>query len=190
MRKILVVDNYDSFTYNLVHYIEKLTGEPVDVFRNDEIILDNIDRYDKILLSPGPGIPVEAGICLDLIKRYAATKSILGVCLGHQAVGQAFGAGLINLDKVYHGVSSIISVLTPGDPLYTDLPDRLEVGRYHSWVLSRDNFPACFTVTCEDEQGLIMGISHKEYDLKGVQYHPESVLTEHGLKIIENWLNL
>ena len=190
MSNILVIDNYDSFTYNLVHYIEKLTGKSTDVYRNDKISLDEVDRYNKILLSPGPGIPVEAGICIDLIKRYKASKSILGVCLGHQAIGQAFGAGLINLDKVYHGVSSIISVLAPGDPLYKGLPQRMEVGRYHSWVLSRDNFPDCFNITCEDQQGLIMGISHKEYNLKGVQYHPESVLTEHGLKIIENWLNL
>lgn len=190
MRKILVIDNYDSFTYNLVHYLEKLTNEPVVVYRNDEITLDKIDNYDKIVLSPGPGIPVEAGICIDLIKEYAATKSILGVCLGHQALAEAFGAGLLNLDKVYHGVSSEISVLTPDDPLYIGLPDRLEVGRYHSWIVSRDNIPDCLTVTCEDEQGLIMGVSHKEYDLKGVQYHPESVLTEHGLKIIDNWLKL
>lgn len=190
MRKILVIDNYDSFTYNLVHYLEILTDEPVIVFRNDEIALDKIDLYNKIVLSPGPGIPVEAGICIDLIREYAATKSILGVCLGHQAIAEAFGANLLNLDKVYHGVSSVISVLTPDDPLYAGIPDRLEVGRYHSWIVSKDNIPECFTVTCEDEQGLIMGISHKEYDLKGVQYHPESVLTEHGLKIIENWLKL
>ncbi len=190
MRKILVIDNYDSFTYNLVHYLGKLTNETVVVFRNDEIALDKIDRYNKIVLSPGPGIPVEAGICIDLIKEYAATKSILGVCLGHQAIAEAFGANLLNLAKVYHGVSSIISVLAPDDPLYVGLPDRLEVGRYHSWIVSKDNIPDCFTVTCEDEQGLIMGISHKEYDLKGVQYHPESVLTEHGLKIIDNWLKL
>ncbi len=190
MRKILVIDNYDSFTYNLVHYLEKLTDEPVVVFRNDEITLDKINLYNKIVLSPGPGIPAEAGICIDLIKEYAETKSILGVCLGHQAIGEAFGAALLNLDKVYHGVSSIITVLAPDDPLYNGLPDRLEVGRYHSWIISRENMPDCFTVTCEDEQGIIMGISHKEYDLKGVQFHPESVLTEHGLKIIENWLKL
>ncbi len=190
MRKILVIDNYDSFTYNLVHYLEKLTDEPVVVYRNDEISLDKINSYDKIVLSPGPGIPVEAGICIDLIKEYAASKSILGVCLGHQAVAEAFGAVLLNLDKVYHGISSEISVLTPDDPLYKGLPDRLEVGRYHSWIVSRENVPECFTITCEDKQGLIMGISHMEYDLKGVQYHPESVLTEHGLKIIENWLKL
>jgi anthranilate synthase component 2 len=190
MRKILVIDNYDSFTYNLVHYLEKLTDEPVFIFRNDEINLDKISRYDKIVLSPGPGVPTEAGICIDLIKEYAATKSILGVCLGHQAIAEAFGATLLNLDEVYHGVSSIITVFAKDDPLYKGLPDRLEVGRYHSWIVSKENIPDCFTVTCEDEQGIIMGISHRKYDLKGVQFHPESVLTEHGLKIIENWLKL
>ncbi len=190
MRKILVLDNYDSFTYNLVHYIRKLTGEPVDVFRNDEISLDKIDKYNKILLSPGPGIPVEAGICIELVKKYAKTKSILGVCLGHQAIAEAFGANLINLDKVYHGVSSVISVFTPDDPLYSELPEKLEVGRYHSWVVSKEGLPACFTITCEDDKGLIMGISHNEYDVKGVQFHPESVLTEHGEKVMDNWLKL
>ena len=190
MRKILVLDNYDSFTYNLVHYIEKLTDEPVDVFRNDEITLDRIGKYDKIVLSPGPGIPVEAGICIDLVKKYAGGKSILGVCLGHQAIAEAFGGTLINLDKVYHGVATPVSVLDTDDPLFRDLPARLEVGRYHSWVVSKNDLPPCLSITCEDETGLIMGISHKEYDVKGVQFHPESVLTEHGEKIMENWLRL
>ena len=190
MRKILVLDNYDSFTYNLVHYIQNLTDEPVDVFINDEISLDNIDKYDKIVLSPGPGIPVEAGICIDLVKKYAKTKSILGVCLGHQAIAEAFGAKLINLDKVYHGVSSNISVFTSGDPLYNELPEKFEGGRYHSWVVSKEDLPACFTITCEDDNGLIMGISHNEYDVKGVQFHPESVLTKYGKKVMDNWLRL
>jgi anthranilate synthase component 2 len=190
MRRILVLDNYDSFTYNLVHYIEKLTDEQVDVFRNDEIALDEISQYDKIVLSPGPGIPVEAGICIDLVKRYAETKSILGVCLGHQAIAEAFGGKLINLDKVYHGVSTPVSVFKSDDPLFRDLPQRLEVGRYHSWIVSKENLPGCFTITCEDDSGLIMGISHNEYNVKGVQFHPESVLTEYGEKIMDNWLKL
>jgi anthranilate synthase component 2 len=189
--KILVIDNYDSFTYNLVHYIQNLTNnEQLDVFRNDEISLDEVEKYDKILLSPGPGIPVEAGICLDLIRRFAPTKSILGVCLGHQAIGEAFGGTLVNLDKVYHGVATQINVVAPEDLLYKDIPGTLEVGRYHSWVVSRDNLPDCFKITSIDEHGLIMGISHKQFDVRGVQYHPESVLTQHGLKIIENWLNI
>ncbi len=190
MKRILVIDNYDSFTYNLVHYIRNLTNDPLDVFRNDEISIDEIGRYDKILLSPGPGIPVEAGICLDLIKTYAATKSILGVCLGHQAIGEAFGGLLINLDRVFHGVATPINLLDTHDPLHTGIPLKLNVGRYHSWVVSRDGLPDCFTITSEDESGMIMGISHKQYDVRGVQYHPESVLTEHGLKIMENWLTI
>ena len=188
MKNILVIDNYDSFTYNLVHYIEQLIDEEADVFRNDQITLDKVDQYDKILLSPGPGIPVEAGICLDLIRRYAPTKSILGVCLGHQAIGEAFGGSLINLDTVYHGVATRIDILTPEDPLYKDIPGSIEVGRYHSWVVSRDDLPDCFKINSLDEQGMIMGISHKEFNVRGVQYHPESVLTKDGLKIIENWL--
>jgi anthranilate synthase component II len=189
MKKILVIDNYDSFTYNLVHYIRKLSDDTVDVFRNDQIGLDEVNRYEKILLSPGPGIPVEAGICLDLIRRYAPTKSILGVCLGHQAIGEAFGGKLINLDKVYHGISTPVDIIATGDSLFKDIPGRIEVGRYHSWVLSRENLPSCLKITSLDEKGMIMGISHKEYDVKGVQFHPESVLTHYGLKIMENWLN-
>ncbi len=188
MKKILVIDNYDSFTYNLVHYIEKLTDTPVEVFRNDKIDLDAVDEYSKILLSPGPGIPIEAGICLDLIRRYAPTKSILGVCLGHQAIGEAFGGLLINLDQVYHGVATPINIVAPEDNLYIGIPGRIDVGRYHSWVVSRENLPECFKINSLDDQGMIMGISHKEYKVKGVQYHPESVLTQHGLQIIENWL--
>jgi anthranilate synthase component 2 len=188
MQKIVVIDNYDSFTYNLVHYIEKLTGRRADVFRNDKISLEEVGKYDKILLSPGPGVPSEAGIILDLIRKYGSTKSILGVCLGHQAIGEAFGGSLVNLDKVYHGIASEIEVLTPDDPLYKGVPAIFKAGRYHSWVVNRENLPECFTITSVDEHGLIMGISHKQYDVKGVQYHPESVLTEHGLTLIENWL--
>jgi len=140
------------------------------------------------LLSPGPGVPSEAGIIIDLIKRYGATKSIFGVCLGHQAIGEAFGGSLINLDKVYHGIASEIQVLTPEDPLYKGIPQKFNVGRYHSWVVAKEDLPSCFTITSTDEHGLIMGISHKQFDVRGVQYHPESVLTEHGLIMMENWI--
>ena len=190
MRKILVIDNYDSFTYNLVHYIGNLTNDKLDVFRNDEISLEEVKNYDKILLSPGPGIPIEAGICLDLIKTYAPTKSILGVCLGQQAIGEAFGGSLINLDKVYHGISTPIRVLKPNDPLYIKIPEVFEVGRYHSWVVADKDFPAELVVTARDENDMIMGISHVKYDVRGVQYHPESVLTQHGYQIMENWLTI
>ncbi|MBN2349278.1 MAG: aminodeoxychorismate/anthranilate synthase component II [Bacteroidales bacterium] len=190
MEKILVIDNYDSFTYNLVHYIEILTHRMPDVFRNDEISLEQVNQYNRILISPGPGIPVEAGICLDLIKRYAPVKSILGICLGHQAIAEAFEGSLINLDTVYHGISSRINVLTPDDILFAGLPETLEVGRYHSWVVNKEKLPGCFNITCEAEDGLIMGISHKNYDVKGLQYHPESVLTPMGIQIIANWLGV
>lgn len=189
MERILVIDNYDSFTYNLVHYIRNLSNMQLDVYRNDQISLDKVDQYTKILLSPGPGIPSEAGVCIDLVRQYAQTKSILGVCLGHQSIGEAFGGSLINLDKVYHGIATEINIITPDDRLYKDIPGRFEVGRYHSWVVSRDDLPDCLKINSLDDQGMIMGISHREYDVKGVQYHPESVLTKHGLKIIENWLS-
>ncbi len=187
---ILVIDNYDSFTYNLVHYIENITKAKPSVFRNDEISLDDVNGYDKILLSPGPGIPEEAGICIDVIKRYSPTKSILGVCLGHQSIAEAFGGSLINLDTVFHGVSSTIDVVAPEDPLYYDIPGRFEVGRYHSWVVSKNDLPDSLKITALDDTGLIMGLSHKTYDVKGVQYHPESVLTENGMKMIENWIKM
>jgi len=189
MKKIVVIDNYDSFTYNLVYYIERLTDQRPAVFRNDEISPHKVAGYDKILLSPGPGIPIEAGICLELIRTYAPVKSILGVCLGHQAIGEAFGAALTNLSQVYHGLATPVTITDPSEPLFRGLPARLTAGRYHSWVVTRDNLPDCFTVTCEDENGIIMGISHKKYDVRGVQFHPESVLTEHGIEIIRNWLN-
>ena len=189
-RKILVFDNYDSFTYNLVHYLQNLTNETIDVFRNDKISLDEIDQYDKIVLSPGPGLPNEAGLLISLIKRFYKTKSILGVCLGHQAIGEVFGGKLINLDKVYHGVATPIQVLDSNEKLFKGLPSEFKGGRYHSWVVDNVNLPDCFNVTAVDQQGMIMAITHKEYDLRGVQFHPESVLTEHGMKIMENWLNI
>ena len=189
-RKILVFDNYDSFTYNLVHYLQNLTNETIDVFRNDKISLDEIDQYDKIVLSPGPGLPNEAGLLISLIKRFYKTKSILGVCLGHQAIGEVFGGKLINLDKVYHGVATPIQVLDANEKLFKGLPREFKGGRYHSWVVDNVNLPDCFNVTAVDQQGMIMAITHKEHDLRGVQFHPESVLTEHGMKIMENWLNI
>lgn len=190
MENILIFDNYDSFTYNLVYYVEKTVERKVDVFRNDEIPLDDIENYDKILLSPGPGIPVESGILLDLIRTYYKTKSILGVCLGHQAIAEAFGGTLLNLDTVYHGVATPVHILNPDEPLFLDIPSHINAGRYHSWIVERNSLPDCFTINSEDEQGQIMGIAHKEYDVRGVQFHPESILTEHGLKMIENWLKI
>jgi len=190
--KILVFDNYDSFTYNLVHLVEKITHEKVDVYRNDQIPMEKVKEYDKIILSPGPGIPEEAGSLLPLIKEYASSKSILGVCLGHQAIGQAFGAGLINLSSVFHGVATKIEVRSRESevisPLFEGLPNELEVGRYHSWVVSKENFPETLEITAEDESGMIMGLQHKTYDVQGVQFHPESVLTPMGEEIMKNWL--
>jgi anthranilate synthase component 2 len=186
--KILVFDNYDSFTYNLVHLVEKITHEKVDVYRNDELPLEKVKGYDKIILSPGPGIPEEAGLLLPLIKKYAATKSILGVCLGHQAIGQAFGGDLINLSTVYHGVATDCRLQIANCRLFESLPNVIEVGRYHSWVVSRDNFPDELEITAEDDNGMIMGLQHKKFDVQGVQFHPESVLTPDGEKILRNWL--
>lgn len=185
--KILLFDNYDSFTYNLLHILKEL-GAEVEVHRNDQIALDEIERFDKILLSPGPGIPEEAGILLPLIRRYAPAKSILGVCLGEQAIGQAFGADLINLSDVHHGVCSDIRLLAP-DPLFAGLEPGFRAGRYHSWVVSRDNFPNCLEITAEDtEECQIMALRHKTYDVKGIQFHPESVLTPKGKTILRNWV--
>jgi len=187
--KLLVLDNYDSFTFNLVQIAGQITGDTVDVFRNDKITLEAVAAYDKILLSPGPGLPVESGILMDLIKTYAATKSILGVCLGEQAIGEVFGAKLENLSNVFHGVSSSCSLTDVKSPLFKDLPSTFTVGRYHSWVVSKDAFPhSQLEITAEDEHGYIMGLQHKQYDVQGVQFHPESVLTPVGKQILENWL--
>ena len=197
--KILVFDNYDSFTYNLVHLVEKITHEKVDVYRNDEIALEKVAEYDKIILSPGPGIPEEAGLLLPLIKQYASTKSILGVCLGHQAIGEAFGGKLVNLSTVFHGVATKIQVgggqwavgsghLGAHSKLFNALDDEIEVGRYHSWIVSDENFPKELEVTARDENNYIMALQHKTFDVQGVQFHPESVLTPEGEKIMKNWL--
>jgi anthranilate synthase component 2 len=185
--KIVVIDNYDSFTYNLVHYLEDL-GAIVTVFRNDEFELKELDAFDKIVLSPGPGIPDEAGSLKEVIKTYAKTKSILGICLGLQAIGEVFGGILINLEKVYHGVASKITIIE-NDTIFTNLPNEIEVGRYHSWVISNDNFPQNLIITSVDENKQIMSVKHSVYDVRGVQFHPESILTPYGKKILENWLN-
>lgn len=192
--KILVFDNYDSFTYNLVHLVEMILPIKVDVFRNDQLPLENVKAYDKIILSPGPGIPEEAGLLLPLIREYAATKCILGVCLGHQAIGQAFGGTLTNLSSVYHGIATPIKVNEKGiksdrkGALFNGLPDTIEVGRYHSWVVDKKEFPDELEITAEDEQGYIMALQHKTYDVQGVQFHPESVLTPVGKELMTNWL--
>lgn len=185
--KILIFDNYDSFTYNLVHLVKALGYNDVDVFRNDKIELKDVDRYDKIILSPGPGIPSEAGLLLPLIKEYAATKPILGVCLGHQAIGEAFGANLINLRDVYHGIATDVQLIAD-DYLFEGLDKEIEVGRYHSWIVDSKGLPECFTVTAVDENSQIMAMKHNTYDVHGVQFHPESVLTPHGKIIVDNFL--
>ncbi|HQW85291.1 MAG TPA: aminodeoxychorismate/anthranilate synthase component II [Ferruginibacter sp.] len=186
--KILVFDNYDSFTYNLVHLVEKITENKVDVYRNDQIQLAEVAQYDKIILSPGPGIPEEAGLLLPLIKAYASTKSILGVCLGHQAIAEAFGGSLKNLNKVFHGVATPVNILHTNSKILNGLPQTIEVGRYHSWIVNEDDFPADLEITARDENGYIMGLQHKILDVQGVQFHPESILTACGEQILRNWL--
>lgn len=185
--KILLLDNYDSFTYNLVHLLKDLNAN-VEVHAHDKISLEEVKRFDKILLSPGPGLPSEAGILLPLIHEYAASKSILGVCLGEQAIGEAFGAKLINLPTVHHGIASTIKI-TADDPLFHHLPSQIQVGRYHSWVVSKDNFPDSLEITAIDpENEEIMGLRHRLYDVRGIQFHPESILTPDGKTMIKNWL--
>ena len=184
--KVAVIDNYDSFTYNLVHYLEDLNVE-VTVFRNDEFELLDLEKFEKILLSPGPGIPDEAGLLKEVIKKYAPTKSILGVCLGLQAIGEVFGGKLSNLEKVYHGVATKIFIKEK-DSIFNNLPNELYVGRYHSWVLSNKNLPIDLIITSTDENGQIMSLKHSVYDVRGVQFHPESILTVHGKQILKNWI--
>ena len=185
--KILIFDNYDSFTYNLVHLVKELGYTDVDVFRNDKIALEDVAKYDKIILSPGPGIPSEAGLLLPLIKEYAGKRPILGVCLGHQAIGEAFGAQLKNLEDVYHGVATRINITQP-DYIFDTLGRELEVGRYHSWIVDNNGLPDCIEITATDNNGQIMALMHKEFDVHGVQFHPESVLTPKGEVIVKNFL--
>lgn len=184
--KIAIIDNYDSFTYNLSHLVKEL-GAEVTVYRNDQFEMPVLQQFDKIILSPGPGIPSEAGLLLDVIKEYANKKPILGVCLGHQAIGESFGAKLTNLSEVFHGVATPCH-LTTRDYLFEGLPDTFEIGRYHSWVVDKDNLPECLEVTGVSNEGFIMSLRHKEYDIRGIQYHPESVLTSSGRQILNNWL--
>lgn len=186
--KILLLDNYDSFTYNLLHVVKELGINNVEVFRNDQITLSEVERFDKIILSPGPGIPEEAGLLLPIIKQYAPTKSILGVCLGHQAIGEAFGATLENLTDVYHGIQTPVHIIKD-DILFQNLEYEIPVGRYHSWVVSRNAFPECLEITAESQEGQIMALRHRMYDVHGIQFHPESVLTPQGKVIIQNFLN-
>ena len=196
MSRILIFDNYDSFTYNLVHLVAEIIGSAPEVFRNDEIELDKVAEFDRIILSPGPGIPSEAGLLLPLIERYASEKPILGVCLGHQAIGQSFGGRLNNLDKVYHGVSTPVSITADADPArvshdwFAGLPTEVNVGRYHSWVVEEDGFPAALEITARDAGGRIMALRHRLFDVQGVQFHPESILTPDGAKMMRNWLGI
>ncbi|GAB1855860.1 aminodeoxychorismate/anthranilate synthase component II [Flavobacteriaceae bacterium MHTCC 0001] len=187
MKKVLVIDNYDSFTYNLVHYLEDLNCN-VTVVRNDKLTLEDVEPFDKIVLSPGPGIPDEAGLLKPIIETYAATKSIFGVCLGQQAIGEVFGASLVNLDEVYHGVATNVTISVDNEYIFKGLNKDIEVGRYHSWVVNND-LPSNLEATSYDANGQIMSLRHKTYDVRGVQYHPESVLTPDGKKILENWVN-
>ncbi|OYX27665.1 MAG: aminodeoxychorismate/anthranilate synthase component II [Flavobacteriales bacterium 32-35-8] len=185
--KILVIDNYDSFTYNLVHYLEDLNCD-VTVLRNDKLTLKDVEPFDKIVLSPGPGIPDEAGLLKPIIKKYASTKSILGVCLGQQAIGEVFGGSLINLEDVYHGVATKVTITVDDESLFKGLEKEIEVGRYHSWVVDA-NLPDSLEATSFDANGQVMSLRHKTYDVRGVQYHPESVLTPFGKQILKNWID-
>ncbi|CAH0997514.1 Anthranilate synthase component 2 [Emticicia aquatica] len=185
--KILVLDNYDSFVYNLVYILKELGGD-VDVFRNDKISVEDVEKYDKILLSPGPGIPEEAGIMLDLIKQYAPTKSIFGVCLGHQAIGEAFGAKLHNMGEVLHGVTTKCIITDPNEVLFQGIPKEIDVCRYHSWTVVPETMPVDLKITAIDEKGFVMAEAHQKYDVRGVQFHPEAYLTQHGVRMVENWM--
>lgn len=185
--KIIIIDNYDSFVYNLSHLIKEF-GVEVTVKRNDQFKLEDIETFDKILLSPGPGIPEEAGLLMDVIRTYAGKKPILGVCLGEQAIGEVFGGKLTNLDDVFHGIQSQIK-LTVSDYLFEGLPSKIKVGRYHSWIVDKNSLPDCLEVTAVSEEGYIMALRHKTLDIRGVQFHPESVLTPDGKQILYNWIN-
>ncbi|NIJ56155.1 anthranilate synthase component II [Dyadobacter arcticus] len=187
--KILVLDNYDSFTYNLVYILRELNDQ-VTIFRNDKINLEDVAEYDKILLSPGPGIPSEAGIMHDLIYEYGPQKSILGICLGHQGIGEVYGAKLENMTDVLHGIADTAFVTDPTERIFNGLPTEIKVGRYHSWTVIPESFTDDLTITALDQMGRVMGLSHKKFDVKGLQFHPESVLTEHGKVMLQNWLKI
>jgi anthranilate synthase component 2 len=188
MNYILLIDNYDSFSYNLLHYIEGVSNQQVDVVRNDKITLADVEKYDTIVLSPGPGLPKDAGILKEMIEHYSSSKKILGVCLGMQAIGEVFGGTLVNLQQVYHGVATKLDIIDKADLLFKNIPTNTNVGRYHSWVIDGNNFPQDLKITSVDEQGQIMSFKHKTYKVYGVQFHPESILTEYGKEIIANFL--
>ena len=190
MERILVIDNYDSFIYNLVHYMRKLSSNiSVDIFRNDKITLTQVDKYDRILLSPGPGLPDEAGIMKNLIRQYAGKKKMFGVCLGHQAIAEVFGGSLMQLDRVFHGIATNTIINDRDEYLFKGLPQHILAGRYHSWFVDKATLPDCIKITATDDDGQIMALSHKQFNIKGVQFHPESVLTEYGEQIVKNWLD-
>ena len=186
--KIVIIDNYDSFTYNLSHLVKEL-GAEVDVVRNDQFKLEDLEGYSKIILSPGPGIPSEAGLLLDVIRTYADKKPILGVCLGHQAIGEVFGAKLENLSDVFHGVATPCHIIVD-DPIFSGIERDITIGRYHSWVVSRENLPECLEITAESDEGQIMALRHRTLNVRGIQFHPESVLTPDGKKMLQNWMFL
>ena len=188
--KLLVLDNYDSFTYNLVHILNELTSGNVDVFRNDGISIKDVSWYDKIVISPGPGVPDSAGITKELIREYGPKKSILGVCLGCQAIAEVYGGSLSNLDQVYHGVATYMKVLDENERIFKDIPKDFIGGRYHSWIVNNFDLPSELRITCVDEKNMIMALSHEKYDVKGVQFHPESVLTRYGKQMLANWLGV
>ena len=186
--KILILDNYDSFTYNLVHIVREL-GHPIDIIRNDKMTVEAVGQYDKIMLSPGPGIPDEAGIMKQVIKTYGPSKSILGVCLGHQGIAEVYGASLFNIPTVLHGVTSKARVLNPKEKLFLEIPERFAATHYHSWAVVPESIPAELEVTAVNDEGLVMAIAHRTHDVRGVQFHPESIMTEHGKQMIANWIN-
>ncbi|QIE59129.1 aminodeoxychorismate/anthranilate synthase component II [Rasiella rasia] len=186
--KIVVIDNYDSFVYNLVHYLEEFECD-VTVFRNDRFLIEELANFDKILLSPGPGIPDEAGLLKKVITTYAGKKPILGVCLGQQAIAEVFGGTIINLSNVFHGVATKANLTVKDEPLFKNIETPIEIGRYHSWVVATNNFPESLEITSTDENGQIMSLRHRELDVRGVQFHPESVLTPKGKQMIQNWIH-
>ncbi len=187
--KLLIVDNYDSFTFNLVELIRKIGLQDFEVVKSDRLIIEEVNRFDKILFTPGPGLPIDFPVMFEILKMYEKEKSILGVCLGHQAIGEYYGAKLINLNNVTHGISKLTNITDENEIIFYGVPTEINVGLYHSWFVSADNFPLALKVTAISDDNIIMAISHVKYDVKGVQFHPESIMTENGLKIIQNWLN-
>ncbi len=191
MKKILVLDNYDSFTFNLVHIIRELgMGDAMEVYRNDKISVEEVFAYDKILLSPGPGLPEDAGNMKSIIRRYGAEKHILGICLGHQGIAEVYGASLFNMDEVLHGIATPTRIIVKEDPIFQDIPSTFTVARYHSWSVKKQSVNGALNILAEDDEGRIMALKHKEYSVYGMQFHPESIITEHGKKLMNNWLDL